>query len=113
MKFPRVPYPWLLFGSIGAFAIGSALNLIVMAANHGQMPVLAPGGYCGLMDPADLGHVCMNADTHLKVIADWLVMDGGHTVASPGDLFLLFGDITLWPALTAWAALVIKDYNPF
>jgi hypothetical protein len=35
----KIPYASLLLGPTALFALGFAMNAVVMAANHGQMPV--------------------------------------------------------------------------
>lgn len=107
MRF-KIPYwPLLVVPSL-AFGIGFCLNAIVMSANNGQMPVLFPGG-CpadGLGD--DFIHTCMTQATHIKFLADWVVIR--HLgIASPGDFFEWFHEATFWPSLTAWVALVVSD----
>jgi hypothetical protein len=102
-----------LLGPSLLFAVGFALNAVVMAANHGQMPVLIPGGIadgCPINPDKDFLHSCMTQATHLKFLTDWMVIKG-LGIASPGDLGLWGGDAAFWPALTAWVALVIKDRN--
>lgn len=81
-----------------------------MAANKGQMPVLAPGGDNSIFDPSDLIHCAMTSATHLKFLADWIVIrDLG--IASPGDFFEWAYQLSCFPALIAWITLVLKDYN--
>jgi hypothetical protein len=112
MKNPLsfIPYWPLLTGPALFFGIGFAMNAIVMAANHGQMPVLWPGG-CpqdGVSEDVFPIHACMSAATHLKFLADWIVIRG-LGVTSPGDFFEWLSDATLMPALYMWLALVIRD----
>jgi len=105
----RIPYwPILAVPSL-SIMLGFFLNAIVMAANGGQMPVLVPGGNCSLIDSQDILHVCMNAHTHLKILADWISFYDSMT--SLGDFFLLFGKHFYIPALYTWAVLVIRDYR--
>lgn len=102
----KIPYSYLLLGPSALFALGFILNAVVMAANGGQMPVLFPGG-CADGFGDDVIHSCMNGATHLKFLADWIVIN--HVgVASPGDFGEWAGDAAFWPALTAWVALIIK-----
>lgn len=102
-----IPYWYLLLGPSLAFVLGFVLNAIVMAANHGQMPVLIPGG-CHVEDMDDLIHSCMTHASHLKFLADWIVVR--HLgVASPGDFLEWFFDATYQAGLAAWAALMIRD----
>lgn len=85
------------------------MNAIVMAANGGQMPVLMPGGNCNMIEESDWIHSCMTSATHLKFLADWIVMH--HAVASPGDFLIWLSDATLWPGLIIWSALMILKVN--
>lgn len=98
---------------MAVWAFGYVLNALVMACNHGQMPVLAPGWNCSLLNLEDDPlHSCMNAHTHLKFLADWIVMaEGGEIkgIASPGDFFEWFGELTFYPALVTWIMYIIKD----
>lgn len=106
----KIPYKYLLLGPTAMFALGFAMNAIVMAANHGQMPVLIPGGDCSMVDAEDIIHSCMNAGTHLKFLADWIVIR--HLgVASPGDFLEWASDATFWPALFAWVMFMIRDHK--
>lgn len=106
----KIPYASLLLGPTALFALGFAINALVMAVNHGQMPVLVPGG-CSPSDMADdLIHSCMVAGTHLKFMADWIVIR--HLgVASPGDFFEWGGDAAFWPSLVLWIGFMIRDHN--
>ena len=108
MRFPKIPYWPFLLGPALSFALGFSMNALVMAANHGQMPVLVPGGHCGLIDPDDFIHSCMTSATHFKILADWIVINH-FGVASPGDFFEWFAEQTFVPSLAIWIALVIKD----
>jgi hypothetical protein len=78
----------------------------VMALNHGQMPVLAPAGFP--FDPSDPFHVVMTASTHLKALADWIVIR--HVgIASPGDFLEWFYSYFGTYSQIVWATLTIKD----
>lgn len=106
----KIPYASLLLGPLALFAIGFTMNALVMAANHGQMPVLVPGG-CGpdTME-GDVIHSCMVAGTHLKFLADWIVIR--HLgVASPGDFLEWACDGAFWPSLVMWVGFIIRDHN--
>lgn len=111
MRTLKIPYAWLLLGPYVAFAIGFLLNAIVMAVNGGQMPVLFPGG-CpnGGFGSDDIVHACMTHITHLKFIADWIVINH-FGIASPGDFFEWVFSFTYIPAAIAWVTLLIKDHN--
>lgn len=98
----------LIAGPSLLFALGYLMNALVMAANHGQMPVLFPGGGCGPdgFFSEDLVHVCMTAQSHLKFLADWIAMvEDGHLRAmlSPGDFLEMAGTVSFFPSL--WIAM--------
>lgn len=103
----KVPYLALLVGPWLSTMFGSALNLIVMGLNGAQMPVLMPKGTA--IEPEDIFHTVMTSGTHLKFLADWLVI--GQGIASIGDMFIWGGEALFYPALLAWVILVIKDSN--
>lgn len=106
----KIPYKVLLLGPTALFALGYLCNVLVMAANHGQMPVLVPGGCLASRDMADdLIHSCMVASTRFKFLADWIV---SHTaVSSPGDFLEWLGDKTYMPGLILWIGFIVKDHN--
>ena len=107
----NVPRLALLFGPALAMSLGFLSNAIVMAVNHGRMPVLMPSGLEGALDTmGDPYHSVMTAQTHLKALCDWIVIrDVG--IASPGD-FLEWGyEYFGTPLQAAWLALTIADYN--
>lgn len=112
MKF-KIPYWPILFGPALAFGIGFGLNALVMAVNGNQMPVLVPGGCYDqmflLLD--DHIHTCMTSATHLKFLADWIVIRKLDLVASPGDLFIWLCEKTFLYAQVVWAMLMILNYN--
>jgi hypothetical protein len=91
------------------YAAGFTLNVLVMAANKGQMPVLVPGGCQPDFFADDFIHGCMVAGTHLKFLADWIVRHKG--IASPGDFLMWGGEDAFWPSLVTWIAFIIKDFN--
>ncbi len=81
-------------------SIGAALNLIVIAANGGRMPVvpeLAARGSHVLVDRGIVGqYVLMGSGTHLNWLADWLALPGpvGEWLPeaySPGDVVVALG----------------------
>ena len=116
MKLPKIPYWPLLVVPTLAFGVGFAMNALVMAVNGGTMPVLFPETLQGaitnnwLVEHGDVVHSVMTSATHLKILADWVVINH-FGIASPGDFLEWFSDATQTPAFLVWAALVIKDYN--
>jgi hypothetical protein len=104
-RISRIPYLWLLLAPSGVFCLGIFLNMLVMGANHAQMPFLAPGGVCPDLSD-DIFHSCMTASTHFKWLADWMVLK--HSIASPGDFFIWGGDAAIYPGIIAWGTLMIK-----
>ncbi len=81
---------------IGLVTAGSALNLLVIAANGGRMPVAAD--LAGSL--AQLGHIgqytLMSSNTQLNWLADWIALPGtiGRLLPeaySPGDVIVAIG----------------------
>ncbi len=103
----KIPYWQFLLSPWIAYGLGFLSNVVVMAANHSQMPVNMPPGV--LVDPNDIFHAAMTSATHLKFLADWIVLGSG--IASPGDFGLWLWDATWLPALAIWVSLVIKDHK--
>lgn len=102
----------LLVGPAAMYALGYALNALVLGVNHSQMPVRFPGGGCGPADffDGDLAHACMTAKTHLSFLADWItVVDHGkvESMSSPGDFIEMAGEQSLGPAFMMWLGKVI------
>ena len=65
--------------------LGALMNQLVLATNGGKFPVM------GMDDsfPADRVHVLMTSASHLRWLADWIVLAQGTVIASPGDLLLM------------------------
>lgn len=108
MKFLKVPYWPLLVGPFLSYGFGFALNALVMALNHSSMPVHMPVGL--EVDPEDWIHSAMTTATHLKFLADWIVIRGSG-IASPGDFLIWAGDWAHIPAFFVWLTLMVKDHN--
>jgi hypothetical protein len=123
----RVPHLFWLVGPCVLFAIGFLLNAGVMAVNGGSMPVewpkcvanqplpslpsgedtTAAGYILSTIDP-DPFHSCMNPKSHLKFLADWIVIrDDG--IYSPGDFLEMTYGITVFPSFLIWIVLIICD----
>ncbi|MFI4941498.1 MAG: DUF5317 family protein [Burkholderiales bacterium] len=109
----EIKHSWLLWAPWASFAVGFLMNALVMAANRGQMPVLVPGGDCGmLIAPQDLIHTCMTASTRLKWLADWIVVNNVG-VLSPGDLFMTAQEVFVLPCVLIWATLQIRHRGEY
>lgn len=113
MKFPKIPYWYLLAGPTLMWTIGHAMNLLVCAANHGAMPVLYPPAIaCPALNPRDWIHQCMTSQSHLKILGDWLAMREWNGMYSLGDILEIVGQQITLPGLIAWATCMIKDAQP-
>jgi hypothetical protein len=84
-----LPGVWLV-------TLGGALNLTVVLANGGRMPVdpiLAARQLGGIL--AQRGHIgqyaVMGPDTHLGFLGDWLSLGPLPEVYSPGDVLIAMG----------------------
>lgn len=104
----KIPHWYFLFGPTFLYYLGGALNVGVMALNHGQMPVLMPSDIAAA-NGFDERHVLMTAATHFKFFCDWINL--GEGIASPGDLLVWFGDYSASIGAAIWAVLMIKDWN--
>jgi hypothetical protein len=83
-----------------------------MGVNGGAMPVMVQGcaSAIGADDP---GHICATAQTHLKILGDWLIYNSlvGVQAKSIGDIFLEIGLDAKDVCQIVWAALILRDYN--
>jgi hypothetical protein len=85
-----------LVRGIWLIAAGSALNLVVVAANGARMPV-APELAGPLVHSGNLGqYTLMTAQTNLSWLADWIALPGpigrlGPEAYSPGDVVVAVG----------------------
>lgn len=84
-----LPGVWLV-------TLGATLNLIVVLANGGRMPVdatLAATQLGGIL--AQRGHIgqyaVMGPDTHLGFLGDWLSLGPLPEAYSPGDILIAMG----------------------
>ena len=84
-----LPGVWLV-------TLGGALNLVVVLANGGRMPVdatLAASQLGGIL--ARRGHIgqytVMGPDTHLGFLGDWVSLGPLPEAYSPGDLLIAMG----------------------
>jgi hypothetical protein len=82
--FKQLPGIWLV-------TIGGGLNLVVILANGGRMPVAA--GLAGRL--AQLGHsgqyTLMGSSTQLNTLGDWISFGPIPEVYSPGDVVIALG----------------------
>jgi hypothetical protein len=75
-------------------AAGTALNLVVIAANGARMPVSADLAGPVLIQRGHLGQYALMAPgTHLNWLADWIALPGPLKLEaySPGDLIVAVG----------------------
>jgi hypothetical protein len=84
-----------LVRGIWLIAVGSVLNLVVIAANGARMPV-APELAGSLVHSGHLGqYALIGSNTNLAWLADWIALPGiGRVVAeaySPGDVVVALG----------------------
>ena len=85
-----------LVRGIWLIAVGSALNLVVIAANGARMPV-APALAGSLVQSGRVGqYALMTAGTNLGWLADWIALPGplGRLLPeaySPGDVVVALG----------------------
>ena len=96
--------PILLWG------LGYTMNVIVMAANHGMMPVALYN--CGSIDFGKV-HSCMTDATHLKWMADWINVGQGEQVvlASLGDALEYLVESTWIYSVILWMVLAIERHH--
>ena len=82
--FKLLPGVWLV-------TLGSALNVIVIAANEARMPVAAQ--YAGpLVQRGHIGqYTLMTSSTHLNWLGDWISVSPFPGAYSPGDLVVGLG----------------------
>jgi hypothetical protein len=84
-------------------AAGIVLNLLVMVANNGRMPVnlgaakdLDPGLYPSLVAGEYGKHIGMSGETHLNFLGDFIYLKSPyphHTIISIGDVIFSIGII--------------------
>jgi hypothetical protein len=106
MKFPKIPFATFLAGPTLSYAVGAALNQLVMGVNGAMMPVLFPDGWHYSIDGV---HTPMTPATHLRILGDWLNFHAA--ILSPGDLLIMLGDAVFLPGLLVWATLMIAKHN--
>jgi hypothetical protein len=90
---------WMLWNvnrvrGIWLAGIGTALNVVVIAANGARMPVSAELAGPFLVQRGHLGQYALMAPgTHLNWLADWIALPGPFKLEaySPGDLILAVG----------------------
>jgi hypothetical protein len=101
----RVAGIWLV-------AAGSALNLVVIAANGGRMPV-APELAGSLLQRGHAGqYIVMASDTRLNWLADWMVFRLGPVeIYSPGDLIVALG-IAVLVAMAMRTGAPVEETRP-
>jgi hypothetical protein len=110
----KIPYWTLAVAPSLLFGIGFAMNAIVMGINGSQMPVQLSGCTVDVIGEGTVGaiHSCMTAATHLKVLADWIVVRGVG-IASPGDFLEWASDYVQPYFYTAFLTLLLNDLGLF
>ena len=112
----RFPHFWLVASPYLAFCLGALLNILVVTANHGYMPVHQSAiifnrfGWQANGDVLDEIHRVMQSSDHLKILADWIEIPR-IAIVSPGDLFLWLGEWLEGWTFLAWLAFLWRDYN--
>lgn len=113
----RFPHLFVLLAPYLLYGFGVFLNVLVITANGGYMPVHdSPIVKTHLDDPIAPGeiidevHRVMQHSDHLKFLADWIQIPR-ESVMSPGDMFLLLGDQLQFPLFVVWLVLLYKDHN--
>lgn len=84
LHFDRLPGIWLV-------TVGGLLNLVVIVANLGRMPVAAD--LAGpLLSRGHIGqYTLMGPETHLNFLGDWISIGPIPEAYSPGDLLIALG----------------------
>jgi hypothetical protein len=118
-SLPLVPWLWLnrRWRGVWIIGFGLTLNLLVMVANRGFMPIdpgtLARAGLGGQLATTTLGQALPNskdilllpAATHLAFLRDWIVLGGPSVfgrVVSPGDIALFAGLLVTAVEVLCW-----------
>jgi hypothetical protein len=112
MKF-KVPFWYLLVLPSALWIAGYFLNATVVAANHGQMPVEGPVEcvFHAAETRNDYIHVCMDKDSKLKWLADWIYSPPDKGMASPGDYFMFVYEYTALPCWLIWMVLMVVGHK--
>jgi hypothetical protein len=89
--------------------MGVSMNVLVLAANHTQMPVYWPGTHCTDREQmgVDLFHTCADEKVRLKILSDWIAW--GDSLISPGDVLINAYEMFFTPAFAVWIALLLYE----
>ena len=100
-------YHWRRLRGIWLVTIGAALNVLVIAANGGRMPV-AHEFARSLVRSGTLGqYTLMGSGTNLNFLGDWISLHPLSTVYSPGDVLIALGlAVTVFIATATPARIV-------
>lgn len=94
--------------------LGAGLNVLVMTANSGMMPVHAPMSSEMYHQAAgtvlDEFHIMWHSGVRLDILSDWIQVRWIGT-CSIGDLILWFGEWVAPYGIGAWLALCWHDRN--
>ena len=109
MRLP--PYWEIVVTPLFLWCLGAFLNLLVITANMGAMPVIHPHVYWMLLGAnhvvlppgalTDEVHKVMVHGDHFRFLADWIQIPDVGT-ASPGDVLIWLGESLKVPAIVAW-----------
>jgi len=98
---------WNRLSALWLVSAGIAVNLLVMIANGGRMPVATE--LAGpLVRRGTVGqYVVMSSDTHLNLLGDWIALYPVPEAYSPGDVLIALGlAITVFIATATPARIV-------
>lgn len=103
-----MPFWYLILPLPLLWGLGYLMNVLVMTANHGQMPVYLPL-YCSTINFGAF-HTCMTAGSHLKWMADWINTGVGehYVMTSPGDLLEMLVEGTWTYCALIWGVLMAE-----
>lgn len=102
---------WILAVPYLLYYLGVGMNVAVICANRGTMPVAAsPWNGVDNPDGQDTIHVKMTTESRLKVLADWVQLPAYQATASPGDLFIWLGVWLTVPSLFFWLGLILERH---
>jgi|SRR5271167_1565474 len=101
---------WVLLLPFILYGFGAFLNVLVVSANHGMMPVVVPSSFAALNAPGmimdDVHIVYDPANARLTPLIDWIEVPHFGSY-SPGDMFIYLGDWMTVPFIGGWFGLMV------